>query len=65
MNKIKYIIKSKENGCFIFRPDKVFYDAVGINRKRWGQIYRGDIEPTIKEVKAIAQYFEVNITELI
>ena len=65
MNKIECIIKSKEHHCFVFKSDKIFYKVVGINRKRWGQIYRGDIEPTLSEAKAIAQYFEVDITELI
>lgn len=65
INKMEFTIRIKENCCFIFRPAKVFYDAVRINRKHWGQIYRGDIEPTIKEAKAIAKYFEVDITELI
>ncbi|WP_297092212.1 helix-turn-helix transcriptional regulator [uncultured Draconibacterium sp.] len=65
MGKIKNVVQSKENRCFFFHPQKPFYDAVGINQKRWGQIYRGEIEPTISEAKAIAEYFEVDITELI
>ncbi len=64
MEKIKSVIKSKEQKCFRFHPNQNFYSAVGINQKRWGQIYRGEIEPTISEAKAIASYFEVEITEL-
>jgi len=64
MEKIKEIIKSKERKCFLFCPNKTFYDAVKINQKRWGQIYRGDTVPTMTEAKAIADYFEVDITEL-
>ncbi len=65
MEKIKEIIKNKENKCFLFHPNKLFYDAVGINQKRWGQIYRGQTAPTLPEAKAIAEFFDVEITELI
>ena len=65
MEKIKQIIKSKERKCFLFCPNKTFYDAVDINQKRWGQLYRGEIPPTIPEAKAIANFFEIEITELI
>jgi hypothetical protein len=65
MEKIKPIIKSKERKCFLFCPNKSFYDAVNINQKRWGQIYRGQTAPTLPEAKAIADYFEVEVTELI
>jgi hypothetical protein len=65
MNKIMNIIKSREKRCFKFHPDSSFYKEIGINRKRWGLIYRSEIEPTITEAKAIANYFEVELTELI
>ncbi|MBW6536603.1 MAG: helix-turn-helix transcriptional regulator [Mariniphaga sp.] len=65
MNKIEKIIKSKEHGCFVFKPDREFYNMVGINRKRFGQIYRGEISPTVTEAKALANYFQVEVTELI
>ncbi len=65
MNKIEKIIKGKEHGCFVFKPDREFYSMVGINRKRFGQIYRGEISPTVTEAKALANYFNVEVTELI
>ena len=65
MEKIKSIIKEKEQKCFRFHPGKHFYDAVKINQKRWGQIYRGETSPTIDELKSIASYFEVEVNELI
>ncbi|QIA06426.1 helix-turn-helix transcriptional regulator [Draconibacterium halophilum] len=65
MGKIKNVVQKKESRCFFFHPQKQFYNAVGINQKRWGQIYRGEIDPTISEAKAIAEYFEVDVTELI
>ena len=65
MNKIIETIKQKEKSNFPFKPDREFYTIVNINRKRWGQIYRGEISPTIPEVKAIARFFDVPVTDLI
>ena len=65
MDKIKEIIKSKERKCFRFCPNNTFYDAVDINQKRWGQIYRGETVPTVTEAKLIADYFEIPVTEII
>lgn len=65
MEKIINIIRSKEQNSFKFCPDHNFYIAVKINQKRWGQIIRGEYSPTIDELKSIANYFEVEITELI
>lgn len=48
-----------------FVPPKDFYDDVGIGRKRFGQIYRGDKSPSLDEARAIAQYFKVSIHDLI
>lgn len=58
MTTIAEIIKSKETKCFKFCPDNSFYEAVGINQKRWGKIYRGEISPTMTEGKKLAEYFE-------
>lgn len=65
MEKIKEIIKEKEKKCFLFCPNVNFYNSTGINRKRWGMIYRGTVDPTVPEAKAIADFFEVPFTELI
>lgn len=65
MSKIKEVIKNKEHGSYIFKPNRKFYTAVNINQKRFGMIYRGDISPTIEEAKALAEYFEVDVTELL
>lgn len=64
MNKIKRIVKSKEQHGYIFIPNHEFYQATGINRKRWGMIYRDEVSPTIDELKAIAAYFEIDLTKL-
>lgn len=65
MQTIKEIIKRKEQKCFLFCPNASFYQAVTINQKRWGQIYRGTTEPTLTEAKSIADFFEVPVTDLI
>jgi hypothetical protein len=65
MTKIEQKIKEKETGHFTFNPNRSFYDEIGINQKRWGQIYRGEIDPTITELKAIASFFDFEITDLI
>jgi transcriptional regulator with XRE-family HTH domain len=38
---------------------------VKINQKRWGQIMKGKADPKLSELRAIATYFKVDITELI
>lgn len=65
MTKIREMIKTRENEKFIFKPDRDFYKKVEINQKRWGQIVRGDVAPTIAELKAIADFFKVDVATLI
>ena len=65
MNKILETIKQKEKTNFPFKPDREFYSKININRKRWGQIFRGETAPTLPEAKSIADFFEVSVTDLI
>jgi len=65
MSKIKEIINEKEKNFFRFKPERSFYDRVNIGHKRWGQLYRGETSPTVEELKAIADFFGVEVTELI
>ena len=65
MLKIQELIRKKEHKHFVFHPDQNFYKSVGINGRRWAKIYRGQIEPTLSEIKSIADYFEVEVTEFI
>lgn len=65
MTKIEKIIKNREDKYFFFKPDKSFYEAVKINQKRWGQIYRNEIDPTITELRSIALFFNIELNELI
>ena len=48
-----------------FRPDKKFYSLVGINRKRFGQLMRGDKQMYLEEAKKLAEVLQVPITDLL
>ncbi|MEI6138284.1 MAG: helix-turn-helix transcriptional regulator [Mariniphaga sp.] len=65
MNTIESFIRDKQKDNFTFKPDQKFYETVKINQKRWGQIYRGEVSPSIEEVKSISTFFNVPITEFI
>ena len=64
MTAIEEIIKKREVDYLVFKPDKSFYQKVRVNQKRWGQIYRGEAEPIASELKAIAAFFNVEVTEI-
>jgi DNA-binding XRE family transcriptional regulator len=64
MNSVKNLIERNQEKFFQFKPNQEFYNQIGINRKRWGQIFRGEISPTINEAKAIADFFHFDINEL-
>lgn len=64
MESIKKLIVGKEEEFFQFVPNLEFYEKVKINRKRWGQIYRGEIIPTVTEANAIAAFFKFDVSEL-
>jgi hypothetical protein len=51
-----------ENKMLIFKPNRKFYESVGINSKRWGMLYRGDLEPTQSEIQALSEYFDIPVT---
>ena len=65
MKTIKTLIHKKETDVFKFKPNEQFYRDVKINHKRWGLIYRGETEPLVSELQRIADYFQVDITELL
>jgi transcriptional regulator with XRE-family HTH domain len=65
MNAIADIIRQKETKAFKFKPNPEFYQSIGINRKRWAQLYRGEKEPTVPELQRIAKYFDTPISELL
>jgi transcriptional regulator with XRE-family HTH domain len=65
MDKISQIVKESETEAFKFKPNPEFYRSIGINRKRWAQLYRGEKEPTVPELQRIAKYFDTPISELL
>ena len=65
MNNIPNLIKNLAPSGFILQPTKQFYETISINRKRWGQIMRNEVQPDLKELHSIANYFEIPIIDLI
>lgn len=45
-----------------FRPNMMFYTAVGINHKRWAKLYRGEHSITMDELKRVCDYLEVEFS---
>lgn len=50
---------------FKFAPDAAFYLFVGINRKRFGALVRGEAEITGREAVILGKYFGVDPLSLI
>jgi hypothetical protein len=65
MNTIRNIIKKNETGGYRFKPTRAFYVGIGIPQKRFWMIVRGEVDPTIPELKAIAAHFGANLMDLI
>jgi len=63
--KVKEFINSKENQFFKFKPDVEFYKTVGINRKRFGMILSGKLEPKSNELENIAKFFNCKVADLV
>ena len=58
--------ESKTN--LVFKPHISFYDSLGIRRKRFGQLVRGEKNPDSEEIKRLLEYFkqffEVKVDEM-
>lgn len=61
MYKSKIAQAIEQGSKLVFRPSAEFYKETMINRKRWGLIYAGKIEPTMSEVDKISKYFEIPV----
>lgn len=48
-----------------WKPDTRFYREVGINQKRFGMLLRGELPMYGFEAKSLAQFFGVEVTELL
>jgi len=55
--------EQRQKGSFV--PSSAFYKDLGINQKRYGQLLRGEVSPTVDEVKALAMQFGVTATEFL
>lgn len=63
--EIQELISIKEDNAFRFKPNMSFFKEIGINRKRFYQILKKETDPTVQELKQIANFFKVPINELI
>ena len=48
-----------------FKPDRRFYNSVGINQKRFGQLLRGEKPIMGFEARNLSQFFGVSLESLI
>lgn len=46
-----------------FKPSPSFYNKIGLKRKRYAQILRGEKEPTSIEIQAFADFFSVPVMD--
>ncbi len=66
MSKISEIIKQFERPNFPFKPEKDFYKSIGLSKKRFWQIYKGEAENVqVIELQRIAQFFNLDFKELL
>lgn len=63
--KIAKAIDGTDNVHVVFKPTPEFYKAVGIGRKRFGQLYRGQKSPLLSELESISKHTKVAVTDLI
>lgn len=47
-----------------FKPNTMFYSTIGINKHRFAKIMRNEVEPTRTEIKALSDYFKINLKDL-
>lgn len=65
MNRLKKFIEGLERPNFPFKPQRAFYDTVGIGQKRFWQIMRNDKQPTFDEAESLANYFGIQAKDLL
>ena len=60
--KFALIIDGSANPAINFKPSKDFYEATGIRRKRFGQIYRGEKSPMMAEMEDVCKYLNIPLS---
>ena len=63
--QLRLVFDKYSNHVGGFKPNPIFYKKVGINHKRFAMLLRGSKEPVTSELKALSEFFNVPITELI
>lgn len=64
-NKLAARIDGSTDAQIVFKPAPEFYQAVGIGRKRFGQLYRGEKSPLLEELERLAHHFGKSVTDFI
>jgi transcriptional regulator with XRE-family HTH domain len=65
MTTIVNLIQSKETNGFRLDTNREFYRKIAITSKRFGKLLRGEADPTLGELRRIAEFFGVSMNELI
>lgn len=47
-----------------WKPNESTYERIGVKKKRFWQLVRGEKRPTIDEARALSELFHVPLTEL-
>ncbi len=50
---------------FEMKPKMSFYEKIGINQKRFGQLMKGTALANSVELRAIADYFKIDVNQLV
>ncbi|GAB3956405.1 hypothetical protein GCM10028805_46150 [Spirosoma harenae] len=59
------VTKFEERNNLKFKPERSFYERIGINKVRFWQLVRGEKEPFSSELVSLATYFNVPLSELV
>jgi hypothetical protein len=64
-NSISQALDAYENRIgATLKPDSRFYNKVGINQKRWGQLVRGEKPPFFFELKNLSELWDIPLSDL-
>jgi hypothetical protein len=59
---LRNLLDSIHGSHAYFKPTKRFYEASGINHRRWAKLYRGDLSISIDELKRLCKALNVTFT---
>jgi hypothetical protein len=59
---IRNLLDSVHGSHTYFTPTPRFYEAAGINCRRWAKLYRGELGITIDELKGLCKALNVTFT---